>query len=107
MQCHYCGRRTVPRSECGAQNHDLARTIDHKIPKAILTQQVRKVGGQDNEVIACARCNAMKGNTPYEVFVDWIETHGPRKALSDQLAYRRHVYNLTLRGLRSPSPGQS
>lgn len=44
--CHYCGRRTFSRAENGGWiPPDLVRTVDHKTPKAILTQQAPFMDG--------------------------------------------------------------
>lgn len=54
--CHYCGRAF------GEEKLN-RRTLDHKIP--------RSAGGNNNEdnlVLACARCNVLKGSKNYEFF---------------------------------------
>ena len=55
--CHYCGR-------CfGTSKWDMA-TRDHKIP-------VCKGGtnADDNLVLACGRCNSLKGSCDYDIFI--------------------------------------
>ena len=60
-RCHYCNltvQQDLP------QMHPRKSTVDHKVPL------VR--GGASNDsnlVCACARCNGIKGNMPYDAYL--------------------------------------
>ena len=87
-KCHYCGHRMNmrvpgPTNQAGA-------TIDHKEPKADGN------GYHRNSVGACARCNTLKGATPYAEFVALLRTltldppsTGPRKKPKPTLDFAR------------------
>lgn len=65
MKCTYCKRDTIRSIFASRVNHPLTRTRDHVVPLSR--------GGLDvaaNRVIACLRCNGLKGNMlPHE----WTE----------------------------------
>lgn len=61
-QCHYCSIELVPACEAN-QNEPRKATLDHIQPRAN--------GGADhlrNIVLACQRCNQLKGEMPYYDF---------------------------------------
>lgn len=92
-KCHYCKCNLTAR---GLSNPTTA-TVDHYRPKAILGH---KDGVDGNEtVIACARCNGIKGATPPEVFLRYIELFGIA-GLGNHRAYRVFCYRLMAAGLR-------
>lgn len=60
--CHYCRvKMSAPKANIYS---DSAATIDHVIP-----QTKDGPNTADNIVIACARCNGLKGHTSYEIFI--------------------------------------
>lgn len=67
MNCVYCGRETFPGSRLRI-NHPQTRTRDHVIPLSR--------GGLDtkeNRVIACLRCNNIKGNMMPDEWAAYME----------------------------------
>ncbi len=65
-RCHYC--RTLLFSTTA--------TKDHKVPKC--------KGGKkkDNIVLACSRCNNLKGNMKYEIFMAIVQI-GVERAINN------------------------
>lgn len=72
--CHYCGAevRRLGRLPDGVDAPDDLWTEDH-----IESQHSPRREGTDT-VIACYRCNQIKGNAPYDVFRFWISRRGDR-----------------------------
>lgn len=89
--CHYCDRRVI--AFAGSVSPDTA-TVDHYRPKC-----VRGYLEPMKTVVACRRCNSMKGSTPPEVFKRYIEVFG-EAGLNNGRAYRLFCYRLMGAGLR-------
>lgn len=94
--CHYCGRMTFPGSARQQANEPRAiRTADHVYPSA-------HGGGNDKLVVACAGCNGLKGDTPYEVFCAWLRLPGADSWHNRaELSYRRFVFDCARAGLEA------
>ena len=59
-ECHYCGEPLNKKT----------MTVDHKEPTVL--------GGADHEsnmVVACERCNNLKGEDRYEPFIEWLKAN--------------------------------
>lgn len=96
-KCHYCTREVYPTGHLNViADPGRLITCDHRVPKTLLKRQ--QIQDPLNHLIACARCNGMKADTPYEVFMYYIEMTG-KIGLSNASMYRKFVFNLTLRGL--------
>ena len=63
--CHYCKRTMIEsKPEMTPDERSQSATIDHMHSKDL--------GGTNdsyNLIVSCARCNVLKGNIPYSVFV--------------------------------------
>ena len=69
MKCTYCKRDTLKGSRCRI-NDPLTRTWDHVIPLSR--------GGPDtkeNRVLACLRCNSIKGNMMPDEWAAYMEAN--------------------------------
>lgn len=94
--CHYCGGAMhAPGSPRALADRKSMRTRDHKIPTC-----VGGSGEPRNVVMACARCNEMKGDTPYEVFVFFMRQCGSDTTKHPR-QYRAFCHDLSLAGFRA------
>lgn len=76
--CHYCRCRVYGGGAAEVKaDPSIQATRDHVVPK---------IEGGNETVTACALCNQVKGDDPYEAFVAFIETSPPRRYM--RAAYR-------------------
>ena len=65
--CHYCRRTMIEgKADMDAATRSLSATVDHMHSKDL--------GGTNDDynlVMSCARCNVLKSNIPYDVFMEF------------------------------------
>lgn len=66
-RCHYCRLEfhKVPKSDFDPEK---AATIEHLIPRSQEHLIPKEYRGKFNTVLACTRCNGLRGNMDYELF---------------------------------------
>jgi len=67
MKCTYCKRDTLPASKVRL-NDPLTRTRDHRIPLCR-----GGTNAKENKVVACLRCNGIKGNMMPDEWASYME----------------------------------
>ncbi|WP_421696953.1 HNH endonuclease [Ancylobacter sp.] len=90
-RCHYCHRMTAP-SDWQADDPGLVCTRDHITPAS---------RGGIETVIACRRCNNVRGDAPYEMFVWWMQhVNDDKNASAMRREFQRFVYEMAVIGFR-------
>ncbi len=65
-KCYYCGTNCHSRDP----RHDQYGTVDHKIPKS----RIKRPFGKENLVLACLKCNRLKGDMLPEEFMQVLKS---------------------------------
>lgn len=87
--CHYCRDRVYPQAHAQrVGDMRIMATKDHVVAACM---------GGDVTVIACNYCNSIKGDTPYEVFVEFMKTNPPYELRRQ--SYREFCHAVMLAGL--------
>lgn len=99
-RCHYCNRVTYPPgSHPAIYDPNCMGTRDHVNPRrlACVEDQLK-----EEVVHACHECNSIKGDSPYDVFVFWMQHRDKlagKKMRNDE--FRDFIFALTLTGFHA------